>query len=111
MKAIAKSRPGAGVELSEVPVPRPGANELLVKVAVCGICGSALHIYLWELNADRVVAKFPTVIGHEPAGEVVELGSGVTGFKVGDHAALDPFGSCGQGSSCQDWRFDFFLIP
>ena len=92
MKAIAKTRPAHGVELIEVPVPKPGANELLVKVSVCGICGSDLHIYLWELNADRVVTKFPTVIGHEPAGEVVEVGTGVTGFKVGDHVASPKIG-------------------
>lgn len=111
MKAIAKTRPGPGVELVEVPVPKPGPNELLVKVAVCGICGSDLHIYLWELNADRVVTKFPTVIGHEPAGEVVEVGAGVTGFKPGDHVALDPFGPCGLCASCQHGRFNFCLNP
>ncbi|HXR24552.1 MAG TPA: alcohol dehydrogenase catalytic domain-containing protein [Candidatus Binataceae bacterium] len=111
MKAIAKTGPGPGVELIEIPVPKPGPNELLVRVAVCGICGSDLHIYLWELNADRVVSKFPTVIGHEPAGEVVEIGTGVTGFKVGDHVALDPFGPCGNCSSCQHGRFNFCLNP
>jgi len=111
MKAIAKTRPAHGVELIEVPVPKPGPNELLVKVSVCGICGSDLHIYLWELNADRVVTKFPTVIGHEPAGEVVEVGPGVSGFKPGDHVALDPFGPCGQCSSCQHGRFNFCLNP
>jgi threonine dehydrogenase-like Zn-dependent dehydrogenase len=111
MKAIAKTRPGPGVELIEVPVPRPGPNELLVKVAVCGICGSDLHIYLWELNADRVVSKFPTVIGHEPAGEVVEVGAGVADFKVGDHVALDPFGPCGTCAACQHGRFNFCHNP
>jgi threonine dehydrogenase-like Zn-dependent dehydrogenase len=111
MKAIAKTRPAPGVELIEAPVPKPGPGELLVKIAVCGICGSDLHIYLWELNADRVVSKFPTVIGHEPAGEVVELGANVSGFKVGDHVALDPFGSCGKCNSCQHGRFNFCLNP
>ncbi|HLW71379.1 MAG TPA: alcohol dehydrogenase catalytic domain-containing protein [Candidatus Binataceae bacterium] len=111
MKAIAKTRPAPGVELIETPIPQPGPGDLLVKVAVCGICGSDLHIYLWELNADRVVAKFPTVIGHEPAGEVVEVGASVSGFKVGDHVALDPFGACGQCSSCSHGRFNFCLHP
>jgi threonine dehydrogenase-like Zn-dependent dehydrogenase len=111
MKAIAKTRPGPGVELIETPVPKPGPGELLVKIAACGVCGSDLHIYLWELNADRVVSKFPTVIGHEPAGEIVEVGAGVTGYKPGDHVALDPFGPCGQCSSCQHGRFNFCLNP
>jgi threonine dehydrogenase-like Zn-dependent dehydrogenase len=53
----------------------------------------------------------PAVIGHEPAGEVVELGAGVTAFKVGDHVALDPFGPCGKCSLCQSGRFNFCKNP
>ncbi len=78
MKAIAKTRPAFGAEVIEVPVKQPGPGELLVKVAACGICGSDLHIYEWELGADRMVARLPAVFGHEPAGEVVEAGAGVT---------------------------------
>jgi threonine dehydrogenase-like Zn-dependent dehydrogenase len=111
MKAIAKTRPELGIEIVDVPVPKPGLGELLVKVAACGICGSDLHIYLWELGAERAVARMPSVIGHEPAGEVVELGAGVKDFKVGDHVALDPFGPCGQCSSCLAGRFNFCASP
>ena len=78
MKAIAKTKPAFGAEVVDVPVKKPGPGELLVKVAACGICGSDLHIYEWELGADRMVARLPAVIGHEPAGEVVEVGAGVT---------------------------------
>ena len=77
MKAIAKTRPALGVELIDTPVPRPGEGELLVKVAACGICGSDLHIYEWELGAERAVGRLPAVLGHEPAGEVVEVGTRV----------------------------------
>jgi len=111
MKAIAKTRPEAGVEIVDVPMPKAGPNELLVKVAACGICGSDLHIYLWELGAERAVPSMPAVIGHEPAGEVVEVGPGVTEFKLGDHVALDPFGPCGRCSLCQSGRFNFCLRP
>ena len=75
MKAIAKTRPEPGMEIIDVPVPKPGPNQILVKIAACGICGSDLHIYLWELGADRALPGMPAVIGHEPAGEVVELGT------------------------------------
>src|ERR1700738_2954017 len=68
MKAIAKTRPAPGAELIDTPIPRPGEGELLVKVAACGICGSDLHIYEWELGAERAVASPPAVLGHEPAG-------------------------------------------
>jgi L-iditol 2-dehydrogenase len=111
MKAIAKTKAELGVEIIDAPIPRPGPNEILVRVAACGICGSDLHIYLWELGADRIVSHLPTVIGHEPAGEVVEAGAGATGFKAGDHVALDPFGPCGKCSLCLSGRFNFCVKP
>src|ERR1700722_18437730 len=111
MKAIAKTKPELGVEIVDVPVPKPGAEELLVKVAACGICGSDLHISLWELGGERAVPSMPAVIGHEPAGEVVEVGKCVTGFKVGDHVALDPFGPCGRCPACTSGRFNFCHTP
>src|ERR1700687_5040260 len=111
MKAIAKTRPAPGAELIDTPIPRPGEGALLVKVAACGICGSDLHIYEWELGADRAVASLPAVLGHEPAGEVVEVGSRVGGFKVGDHVALDPFGQCGRCGPCTAGRFNYCDAP
>src|SRR6266481_4224048 len=111
MKAIAKTRPAPGAELIDTPVPRPGEGELLVKVAACGICGSDLHIYEWELGAERAVGRLPSVLGHEPAGEVVEVGSRVSGFKVGDHVALDPFGQCGRCGPCTAGRFNYCYAP
>ncbi len=111
MKAIAKTRPEHGVEIVDVPVPKPGPGELLVKVAACGICGSDLHIYLWELGAERALPSMPAVIGHEPAGEVVEVGAGVSGFKPGDHVALDPFGPCGRCAACLSGRYNFCHTP
>ncbi|HYA34124.1 MAG TPA: alcohol dehydrogenase catalytic domain-containing protein, partial [Candidatus Binataceae bacterium] len=111
MKAIAKTRPGLGAEIIDMPVPRPGPGQLLVKVAVCGICGSDLHVYLWELGADRMMSRLPAVIGHEPAGEVVEVGAGVTGIKTGDHVALDPFGHCGRCGPCRAGRFHLCIAP
>ncbi len=111
MKAIAKTRPAPGAELIDTPVPHPGEGELLVKVAACGICGSDLHIYEWELGAERAVQSLPAVLGHEPAGEVVEVGPRVSGFKVGDHVALDPFGQCGRCAHCTAGRYNFCDNP
>ncbi len=111
MKAIAKTRPAYGAEVIELPVPRPGPNELLVKIAACGICGSDLHLYLWELGAERIAGRLPFVLGHEPAGEVVETGPGVTGFRPGDRVALDPFGHCGRCGPCRAGRFHLCAAP
>src|SRR5712692_6723264 len=96
MKAIAKTEPGRGAAIIDLPTPSPGDNEILVRIAACGICGSDLHLYEWELGAERMVARYPFVMGHEPAGEVVAVGGSVSGFKRGDHVALDPFGHCGR---------------
>ena len=57
------------------------------------------------------MARLPSVIGHEPAGEVVEVGARVSGFKVGDHVALDPFGPCGRCGPCTAGRFNFCDAP
>lgn len=111
MKAIAKTRPAYGAEIIELPIPRPGPNELLVRVAACGICGSDLHIYQWELGAERIAERLPFVLGHEPAGEVVETGPGVSGFRRGDRVALDPFGHCGRCGPCLAGRFHLCAAP
>jgi len=111
MKAIAKTRPAFGAELVDIPVPRPGRAELLVKVASCGICGSDLHIYEWELGAERFAPRLPMVLGHEPAGVVVETGPDVIGFKKGDSVALDPFGHCGGCGACLAGRFNLCTAP
>src|SRR5262250_3507141 len=111
MKAIAKTRTGYGAEVVEMPVPRPGQSELLVKVAACGICGSDLHLYEWELGADRMIRGLPFVMGHEPAGDVVDIGPGVKNIKVGDRVALDPFGHCGQCGPCRAGRFNLCSTP
>jgi len=111
MKALAKTRPQAGAELVELPIPHPKEGEMLVRVGACGICGSDLHIYDWELGAERFVSRLPMVIGHEPAGEVVELGAGVKRFKVGDRVALDPFGQCGRCGPCLAGRFHLCASP
>lgn len=111
MKAIAKTRPEFGAELVEIPVPRPARGELLVKVSACGICGSDLHIYEWELGAERFAPRLPMVLGHEPAGIVAEVGADVSGFKPGDCVALDPFGHCGRCSTCLAGRFNLCTAP
>ncbi len=111
MKAIAKTQPRLGAELIDVALPRPAAGEVLVRVAACGICGSDLHIYLWELGAERFISRLPFVLGHEPAGEVVEAGAGVKSLKAGDHVALDPFGHCGDCGPCRAGQFHLCVSP
>ena len=79
MDAIVKPAAAPGLELRQVPVPTPGAGEVLIKVHKTAICGTDVHIYDWnEWSAQHV--KPPMVIGHEYVGEIAELGAGVTGL-------------------------------
>lgn len=94
MKAIKYHGPG-NVELVEIPVPKVGPGQVLVKVKYCGICGTDVHAYSmpgvfdWEL-----------VLGHESVGVVREVGEGVTGFCEGDRVAVGPPGDCGVCYAC-----------
>jgi (R,R)-butanediol dehydrogenase/meso-butanediol dehydrogenase/diacetyl reductase len=80
-----------------LPDPTPGAGEVVVKVARCGICGSDLH-----MTEDAAYGcKHGDVLGHEFAGEVVGLGPEVQGLKTGDLVSVIPLRSCGQCEHCR----------
>ncbi|ODV92420.1 hypothetical protein CANCADRAFT_86620 [Tortispora caseinolytica NRRL Y-17796] len=77
------------VKFEDRPVPVPGPKEVLIEVAVTGICGSDVHYYTHGGIGDFIV-KEPMVLGHESAGKVVKLGDSVTTLAVGDRVALEP---------------------
>ena len=83
MKALVKSRDGRGLWLENVPEPEFGINDVKIRVLSTGICGTDLHIYDWDDWA-RSAIRVPLVIGHEFAGEVVEVGSNVADLYPGD---------------------------
>ena len=90
MKAVVKVKPEPGAVLSEVDVPTPGPREALVKVRATSICGTDVHLYKWDnWSAKRVGDSLPRVLGHEFAGEVVEVGSEVTRVAVGDYVSAE----------------------
>jgi L-iditol 2-dehydrogenase len=98
------------VRLQEMPKPRPSAGELLVKVEACGICGS--DVMEWYR-----VKKAPLVLGHEIAGDIVEVGAGVEGYKVGERVFVShhvPCNTCryclsGHHSTCDTLRTTNFI--
>ncbi|MBI3998533.1 MAG: L-threonine 3-dehydrogenase [Armatimonadetes bacterium] len=100
MRALAKTAPGPGFELVELPVPTPGPAEVLVRVAAGGICGTDLHIYRWDPWA-RSRIRPPRVIGHEFTGTVVAVGDGVTEIAVGERIAGESHVACGWCSRCR----------
>ncbi|MFT5445743.1 MAG: alcohol dehydrogenase [Gammaproteobacteria bacterium] len=93
---FADSKP---ISVEEVTLDGPGPGEVLVKVGGAGLCHSDLSI----LNGDRQ-RGLPMVIGHEGAGEVVELGSGVDDIKIGDHVVFQFSASCGRCRRCLEGR-------
>lgn len=100
MKAVQKVRPEPGLELVEVDIPQIKPDEVLLKVEATAICGSDLHFYNWDEYAQRKMTP-PLTIGHEFAGEVVEVGREVKGFKVGDYTTADSHIACGQCAVCK----------
>ncbi|MDE0027083.1 MAG: alcohol dehydrogenase catalytic domain-containing protein [Spirochaetaceae bacterium] len=104
MKAVMKVRRAPGIEVREVDVPAVGDGDILVKVAAAGICGSDVHYYQWTRGSE--IVRVPVVLGHEFSGEVVEVGSGVTGVAVGDRICAPPGMACGACPECRTGRGD-----
>lgn len=100
MKAIAKMQAGPGAQIVDVPEPqitRP--DQIKVKVLATSICGTDYHIYTWDRwSAGRV--KPPRIMGHEFAGEVIEVGTDVTNLKVGDYISGESHWVCGHCRQC-----------
>jgi len=80
----------------DVPAPKAGAGEVVLKVHNCGICGSDLHAVQYGMGM-----RPDTVMGHEFCGEIHELGAGVTGFSKGERVTALPFISCGECERCR----------
>jgi len=95
MKAIVFEKQGA-MTLKDVAVPEPVRNQVLIKVAYCGICGTDLHILHGVYDA-----RFPLIPGHECSGTVVALGPEVKVLKKGDRITVDPNVGCGSCEFCR----------
>lgn len=96
MKALLLSR-NSHFELAELPQPEVGPDEVLVRVAACGICGSDVHGY--DGSSGRRIP--PIVMGHEAAGTVASMGAKVAGYKAGDRVTFDSTVYCGECEFCR----------
>ena len=99
MRAIAKLTPGPGLQLTEVPVPQPGINDVLIRIKKTSICGTDVHIYNWDAWAEKTIPA-PMVVGHEFVGEIEQVGSNVVGFKPGDLVDGEGHIVCGICRNC-----------
>ncbi|WJK42586.1 alcohol dehydrogenase catalytic domain-containing protein [Solwaraspora sp. WMMA2056] len=99
MKAAVIPEVNGTWELQEVPTPQPGPGEVLIRVRACGVC---FNDVLSTMGAIPFPAGDPAVAGHEPVGEVVELGEGVTARAVGDRVGVTWVrAGCGRCDYCQ----------
>jgi threonine 3-dehydrogenase len=103
MKALVKARAEPGIWMQDVPEPKVGHNDVLIKVHRSAICGTDMHIYNWDAWAQKSV-PVPMAVGHEYAGEIVEIGSEVYGFKVGDRVSGEGHITCGHCRNCRAGR-------
>jgi L-iditol 2-dehydrogenase len=85
------------LDLVSLPAPQPAADELLIRIKACGICGSDVHGF--DGSTGRRIP--PIVMGHEASGIVESVGSAVTGFNPGDHVTFDSTVYCGECFFCQ----------
>ena len=88
------------LRIENIPVPPVGPQDVLIRVHACGICGTAVHIF----HGDEGAAQTPsgTVLGHEFAGEVLEVGKDVTAVRPGDRVCVDPNQLCGSCDYCRE---------
>jgi threonine 3-dehydrogenase len=99
MQALVKKAPEPGIWLEDVPVPGVGINDVLIRVLRTGICGTDLHIFKWDAWAQKTI-PVPMVVGHEFVGEIVEVGSNVKDFHVGEIVSGEGHVVCGRCRNC-----------
>ncbi len=103
MKALVKAQAAEGLSLEDVPEPETGINDVLIRVHKTGICGTDLHIYGWDMWAQKTI-PVPMVVGHEFVGEVVSFGANVSDFQVGDVVSGEGHVVCGRCRNCMAGR-------
>ena len=106
MKALVKARREPGLWIEDVPKPKPGDRDVLIRVRKTSICGTDLHIYHWDAWAQSTI-PVPMVVGHEFMGEIVQLGADVVGLEVGQRVAGEGHVTCGHCRNCKGGRREF----
>jgi threonine 3-dehydrogenase len=99
VKAIVKAKSEPGLWLEDIPEPKIGINDVLIKVLRTGICGTDVHIYKWDEWAQKTI-PVPMAVGHEFVGEIVEVGSNVNDFHPGELVSGEGHVVCGRCRNC-----------
>jgi len=100
MKSLVKAKKEPGIWMDDVPVPKYGVNDVLIKVIKTAICGTDIHIYNWDEWAQATI-PVPMTVGHEFYGEIVEVGEEVQGLHVGQRVSGEGHITCGYCRNCR----------
>ncbi|AOZ52321.1 L-threonine 3-dehydrogenase [Chromobacterium vaccinii] len=103
MKALAKLKAAPGLEMTDVPQPEVGHNDLLIKIVKTAICGTDIHIWNWDEWSQKTI-PVPMHVGHEYVGVVAGMGSEVQGFKIGQRVSGEGHITCGYCRNCRAGR-------
>src|SRR5689334_23885922 len=99
MKALVKRKSEQGLWLEDVPEPKIGINDVLIRIDRTGICGTDIHIYKWDEWAKKTI-PVPMVVGHEFVGEIVQVGANVIDFFPGQIVSGEGHVVCGHCRNC-----------
>ncbi len=103
MKALVKARAEPGLWMEQVPVPEPGATDVLIKVRKSAICGTDVHIWKWDDWAQATI-PVPMVVGHEFVGEIVDTGNAAKKYSIGTRVSGEGHIVCGICRNCRAGR-------
>jgi len=103
MRALVKAHAARGIELQDIAKPALGPNDVMIRVKRTAICGTDMHIYNWDAWAQKII-PVPMAVGHEYCGEIVEIGSEVSGFSLGDRVSGEGHITCGHCRNCRAGR-------
>ena len=106
MRALVKAHREPGLWLEDVPVPEPGPNDVLIRVAKTSICGTDLHILHWDAWAQQTI-PVPMVVGHEFMDHIAAVGSAVQGLEECQRVAGEGHITCGHCRNCKGGRREF----
>ncbi|MGZ8204049.1 MAG: L-threonine 3-dehydrogenase, partial [Burkholderiales bacterium] len=103
MKALAKLERAPGLTLTRVKKPEVGHNDVMIRIRKTAICGTDVHIWKWDEWAQKTIPG-PMHVGHEYVGEIVEMGTEVRGFSIGDRVSGEGHITCGFCRNCRAGR-------
>jgi threonine 3-dehydrogenase len=103
MKALVKAKAEPGIWYQDIRKPKIGHNDVMIRVKRTAICGTDIHIYQWDDWASQTI-PVPMAVGHEFCGEIVDIGTEVRGFEIGDRVSAEGHITCGVCRNCRAGR-------